>query len=331
MKVPFLDQIVSYAKGIRADLANISSRISSMSEAIHDLSRAISNQAERFNEQRDRANDKIVASSELNVTEDEKRKRRVQRTQHNCQQWLLVIGTWAAVLAAAVYALLAYYQWQEMIPATNAAIHSARTVANQLAFEERPWIAIENGSNGGIVPYGFHDLVPAGNETGVNVGTSSADFYFSAFIKNYGNSPANVTFDVKVVDRQYFKGDDTGEKRHLTVKDYCKRDRWADAPKAGTIMPGATVKVGLHPRSPLWITKGMREREDIRPSILGCIWYQSAAQSTEDRANHRAQFSGDIFSAPPSAKHELPLPVTPGHIPPEQLKIENAWMIGETD
>jgi hypothetical protein len=86
-------------------------RLQSLPKVLQDLTAAIS-AAAKANGKKDNFNNKIFA--EIRFPEDIERQRRTEQKTQTTVQKTIAAGTWAAFLAASIYARISYLQWQEM-------------------------------------------------------------------------------------------------------------------------------------------------------------------------------------------------------------------------
>jgi hypothetical protein len=225
----------------------------------------------------------------------------------------------------------------------EAAGRQANISANSLESEERPWIALDTTDRNGIEPYATG---PAHNAVwfGANIGTDSASFSFSNFVKNYGHSPTSFTLATGIVDRNYFKNDDmVGTEGREAVSAECddlyqrieavRRGRkkedtvcvGLEKPKCvtdGMLFPGVPVKINV--TCGIQITPSMRKSGQIHPTFIGCIWYPSIAGERPASHPYKVQFGGDVYSGD---KLE-PFNVNPRMIEPSQIHVPDPGMIG---
>ena len=128
-----------------------------------------------------------ILRAELHVPEHIERNRQThENRQHRLQVWV-VIGTWAAFLAASVYAYVAVRQWGEMIGArhqTRDAIIAANRSAAAAEHGERSWLGIVTfnvGADRGRLPGGT--LGPIGPNT---------PLVFNLVLENFGKTAAHL-------------------------------------------------------------------------------------------------------------------------------------------
>jgi hypothetical protein len=205
---------------------------------------------------------------------------------------------------------------------------SIKATQDAMQVEQRPWVTVDNADDKGIAPYGLLQVAPAANRIGAVFDNTTAQFYMTYLLKNYGHAPANVDVNTEVVDEGYPKDKDMLK----TVQKFCAKDRIraeASAPWPLTIVPG-TMLFNL-PRE-LKITPKMRERGSIKPSVVGCIWYRS---TIGDKSTHSTQFAGHVYWVPERNPARPPrgleIPLSSGNIAPENLKVLDVLIMGKAN
>lgn len=238
----------------------------------------------------------LPVRAELQIPEAEK----TQKKKDYRLQIVLTVGTWAAFIAAAVYAGITRREYKEMIAArhqTDVIISATERTANAAEANNRPWLGLDNTNDRGIVPYGHpHQVIPATNQTliGATVSKEYIEFTLTYALRNFGHSPANADVRTRIVDVGYPK---QPVEILNTVKECCD----SDFPHAQnrllpvTVLPG---EIDYTKTIRLTITPEMRQRGSVRPSVVGCIWYRAIIGDSE---MHRTQFYGNIFQMPQGA------------------------------
>lgn len=137
---------------IRRELAAISARIADVKTAIQGLMKVVRTAEERKRQQEpppDKPKEvrAIVSFDEETVRDSSGEHERQYRTQRSIRN-----ATWAAFIAASIYALIAACQTYELRKAAEAAQRSANFAQRQLEITDRPWISVEATSNTEWVP-----------------------------------------------------------------------------------------------------------------------------------------------------------------------------------
>jgi hypothetical protein len=240
-----------------------------------------------------------------------------------------------AVFLALLYALGPYLAWQKSKPAFMAFTGSESQLgalsqessggkASNSETEERPWLGLDNtDDNKGIVPYGsLGASIPAANGFGAVIEAAKATFYMTYLVKNFGRSPANVEVTTEAVDKSY----PTDKERRTLVKGYCDNHSVSAEALLLTINPGTTK---VNRKSELAITPDMiRNHVTIRPTIIGCIWYQSTVGNSP--TVHKTPFAGHIYWVDPKRSLQ-PVPLSQGHIAPDKLKVVDVFVMGKAN
>jgi hypothetical protein len=188
-------QFINLTKKFRKELRKA---ISDLRTALQQQTKAIRKASKGDDEQQEPEQPPLIVRAELHIPENvEKNRKTHEDRQHRLQVWI-VMGTWAAFLAASVYAYIAIRQWREMvavrhqaqgaIDAANrsaiAAEHTAKTAQetfelarDQFRIEERAWIIAYGGIPPGveaIVTEPSGDVILTIRVEGKNVGKTPA-------------------------------------------------------------------------------------------------------------------------------------------------------------
>ncbi len=271
--------------------------------------------------------------------EVDKPKKRPNRTRPI--EWLQ-FGVNLALVIIGITALIVYYaQLEQMAQATQTAILATWNAALQTKFtreavllgsdqfvaDNRPWVAIDTGSDKGIVPY--EDM-----QVGINATIPSdyVKFVLSYSLKNFGRTPAYVEINTEVRDINYpLHG------KYLTnmVEQFCEDDyrNRVSLGKNGwpcTIVPGT---MNYNRPEILPITEKMRKTGKMEPTVIGCIWYRST--NAGDNAIHKTPFSAQISMKTVAPENTAPVaitfPVDGSTIPAKKLKTMDVLVVGKAD
>lgn len=162
-------------------LATIADRLKAIHKVLDDLCRSVGARDER---EREESKKETKVSAEIRFPELVERDRASQQKKQHRTQKIIAAGTWAAFVAASIYAGLAARQLIQMRKATTAATQANIDAQDRFRKDERPYIWLS--ANG----FGHPEVSP----TGQIVWT----YHFTV----YGKSPA---FNVR--SRRYISVD----------------------------------------------------------------------------------------------------------------------------
>jgi hypothetical protein len=178
----------------------------------------------------------------------------------------------------------------------------------EMQLDKRPWVAIDNAGDKGIVPYD-----PLSVDKGV------ANFPLRFTLKNGGQSPARVEIGAEIVDIHH----DQGETLAKEIERVCTKPPAFSWPAA--IVPGTM------PYNHIFAFPLNGDTKRVEPTIVGCIWYEA---TTGDNTLRKAPFSGQITQANDEkgasveAPKTLPILLRGNFIPMADWKVIDVLMKG---
>jgi hypothetical protein len=134
---------------VNALLATISERLEAIQKVLADLAGSVSTTAEGDAETRQRNTETI--SEQVRLTNAAERKRSTEYKKNLCVQWVIGLGTWAAVMAASVYAGIAANQLTQMRRATHAAETAANIADQSMRVDQRAWMTVSVPTKSALV------------------------------------------------------------------------------------------------------------------------------------------------------------------------------------
>jgi len=155
-------QLVNLTRKLREEVRN---SVSDLSNALQKQSKSIDEAKESYRNQAEKPQ-AVVATAEVHFSPDVERQQRAEQNKARLLQEIIAFAAVGAFFAAAFYAYIAYFQWREMIAATDAAQQSVfesrrnriqagkalDATVQQFHLEQRAWIGVDNFSIKPLVP-----------------------------------------------------------------------------------------------------------------------------------------------------------------------------------